>query len=111
MAFDAERLKDARRTAGLTMQQLAEKVGVSQQMVSLWERGVNEPSPKAMHRLLEVLPDLRPLSAPYPPPPEFPVYGARDPGDLFSAIRGVLASSMTPEEKITMIEKLVEVKR
>lgn len=39
----AERIKLARRNAGLTQGQLASAAGVSSITVSRWERGVSEP--------------------------------------------------------------------
>ncbi len=38
------RLRELRRTAGLTQERLAERVGISVDFISLVERGVNAPS-------------------------------------------------------------------
>ena len=41
MSIDFSRLKMYRTHAGLTQEQLAEKLGVSRQAVAKWERGVS----------------------------------------------------------------------
>ncbi|WZU02649.1 helix-turn-helix domain-containing protein [Erysipelothrix sp. D19-032] len=38
-----KKLKDARKSIGLTQSQLAEKTGFSQNTISNWENGVREP--------------------------------------------------------------------
>jgi transcriptional regulator with XRE-family HTH domain len=43
VSFSRQRLVSARVAAGLTQQQLAEALGVNQQRVSEWERGVRQP--------------------------------------------------------------------
>ncbi len=44
----------ARRRLGLTQGQLAEKAGVTQSTVSLWERGVTRPTVTLLPKLAEV---------------------------------------------------------
>ena len=44
-----------RTTAGLTQEQLAEKLSVSAQAVSNWENGKNQPSVEKLYQLAEVL--------------------------------------------------------
>lgn len=54
------RIRDARKAAGLTQQQLAEKVKVSNTSISNWEKGVSNPDPDAIQHLcwaLEVEPN------------------------------------------------------
>jgi type I restriction enzyme M protein len=48
-------IRDRRAAAGLTQAQLAEKTGVTQPIVSQWERGIAEPSPIALERLRKLL--------------------------------------------------------
>lgn len=38
-----ERLKELRTESGLSQQQLAKLVGVSQKAIDFWEKGINEP--------------------------------------------------------------------
>lgn len=45
----------ARRAAGLTVPQLAARIGVSQQAVYWWEHGRNAPRPYAARRWFQVL--------------------------------------------------------
>ncbi len=62
------RLAEARKAAGLTQQQLADKLGVSQQMVDYYERRARNPSADFVRRaaeLLNVSADLL-LGAPQP---------------------------------------------
>ncbi|MBQ4091665.1 MAG: helix-turn-helix transcriptional regulator [Clostridia bacterium] len=51
----AMRIADARREIGLTQRELAEKVGVSAQAVSKWERGVSCPDISILDELAEAL--------------------------------------------------------
>jgi type I restriction enzyme M protein len=44
-------IRDRRAAAGLTQAQLAEQTGVTQPIVSQWERGIAEPSPVALEKL------------------------------------------------------------
>lgn len=46
-----ERLKQARKAAGLTQRQLAEKIGVSNTSVSNWEKGISSPDPDTIQHL------------------------------------------------------------
>lgn len=55
-------LKTWRRTAQLTQTQLAQALGVSQSLVSRWERGVEAPSPALSRRLHELMTGSRNLS-------------------------------------------------
>lgn len=49
----AERIKQARLRAGLTQEQLAQRVGVASITASRWERGVNEPYAHQFVRIAE----------------------------------------------------------
>ncbi len=53
----AERIKEARRVAGITQQQLAVRAGVSVTAVARWETGAN-PSSLARAALDRALPGL-----------------------------------------------------
>ena len=44
MSIDFSRLKMYRTHAGLTQEQLAERIGVSRQAVAKWERGESMPA-------------------------------------------------------------------
>jgi transcriptional regulator with XRE-family HTH domain len=66
--LDADRLKAARRNAGLTQADLAKRIGVSQARISSWEQGERHPDAFRLHGLakaleLDVL-DLLPKGAP-----------------------------------------------
>lgn len=50
-----EKLKAARRAAGMTQAQLAEAIGVNQMHVSRWESGKVEPGVLIVKRMAEVL--------------------------------------------------------
>jgi type I restriction enzyme M protein len=72
-------IKDRRAAAGLSQAQLAEKTGVTQPIVSQWERGIAEPSPIALGKLRALFGEpgspapLAPAAEPAPtPPPEEP---------------------------------------
>ena len=45
-------IREVRRTAGFTQQQLSERVGTKQSVISRWERGVEEPRIGTLARLL-----------------------------------------------------------
>ena len=49
------RIKELRRSAGLTQSELAEKIGSSRDTVSAWERGKAEPSARLLRRTAEAL--------------------------------------------------------
>jgi len=49
------RIKERRKNAHYTQQQLADKISVSPQVISNWERGYTEPSADDIARLSEVL--------------------------------------------------------
>jgi len=48
-------LRAKRVAAGLTQRALAARLGVTQEAVSAWERGLWRPSPKHLHELAHVL--------------------------------------------------------
>lgn len=48
-------LKAARKGAGLTQRQLAERIGTDSFQVSRWERGANRPQDDTLHALAEAL--------------------------------------------------------
>ncbi len=50
-----EVIKTARKAAGLTQCQLAEKLGVSQAAVAQWENGITHPSYSILRPLANVL--------------------------------------------------------
>ena len=50
-----ETIKNLRIERGLTQPQLAEKVGVSKGMISIWENNVNEPKASYIKALAEAL--------------------------------------------------------
>ncbi|HYU31243.1 MAG TPA: helix-turn-helix transcriptional regulator [Thermoanaerobaculia bacterium] len=51
----AQWIRDRRTAAGFSQAELARRVGVSQPMISLWERGVAEPAPNVLKQLRTVL--------------------------------------------------------
>ncbi|MFL6199222.1 MAG: helix-turn-helix domain-containing protein, partial [Thermoanaerobaculia bacterium] len=51
----AKWIRDRRAAAGLTQAELARKVGASQPLISLWERGTSEPPPELLKKLRTVL--------------------------------------------------------
>ena len=56
-----ERLREARKAAGLTQRQLADKIKVSNTSISNWEKGVSMPDPDTIQYLcwaLEVQPNF-----------------------------------------------------
>ena len=54
MSF-ADRLKEARRICGLSQEELAGRLGVSRQSVSLWEQGETNPTVENIYAMTEVL--------------------------------------------------------
>lgn len=56
MSSTGERIKDARKKKGLTMDKLAHLMGVkSQRTIVNWENGTTEPKRKIIKKLSEVL--------------------------------------------------------
>src|SRR2546427_11202405 len=53
--MNAQQIKEARIKIGLSQVELAEKVGVSQPLVSTWERDKGAPSDEQRRKLAEVL--------------------------------------------------------
>jgi transcriptional regulator with XRE-family HTH domain len=51
----AERIKELRVEKGMSQAQLAEMVGCSQPMITLWEKGECEPTATAIIKLSEAL--------------------------------------------------------
>ena len=51
----ALRLKEMREQAGLTQEQLAEKIGVTRQAVSRWEQGITQPDMEMLVTLSDAL--------------------------------------------------------
>jgi len=51
----AKWIRDRRAAAGLTQAELGRKVGASQPLISLWERGTSEPPPDVLKKLRTVL--------------------------------------------------------
>ena len=50
-----ERLKQARENAGLTQEELAERLGLSEQSIYYWEAGQHFPRPKHLRELIALL--------------------------------------------------------
>ncbi len=50
-----ERIKSARKQAGMTQQELAERLETSYVGISLWESGKRRPKPESLKRIAEVL--------------------------------------------------------
>lgn len=48
-----QQIRDARTAAGLTQQQLADKLGVAQQRIAEYERGVRDPAASMFVKILE----------------------------------------------------------
>jgi len=55
MTTFATRLRTLRLAGGWTQQMLADRVGVRQATVSLWEKGENEPQMRPLVKLAEAL--------------------------------------------------------
>lgn len=51
----SERIRQARKMAGLTQQQLADALGVAKTTISGYERGSNEPNSLRIHKLSQIL--------------------------------------------------------
>lgn len=54
-----DKIRDARKAAGLTQRQLAEKIKVSNTSISNWEKGVSNPDPDTIQNLCWAL-DVQP---------------------------------------------------
>ena len=50
-----EKIRELRKTMGLTQRQFAAKLGVSFAAVNRWEKGRNEPQPARLTRIRELL--------------------------------------------------------
>ena len=50
-----EKIRDARKAAGLTQRQLANTIGVANTSISNWEKGISSPDPKTIDRLSQIL--------------------------------------------------------
>lgn len=62
------KLKILRVTKGMSQQELAKALGVTQGAVSQWETGTKQPNEKMLYRLAEVLEcDFKELDACYSP--------------------------------------------
>lgn len=57
--FFGEVIRQARKNAGLTQRQLAEKIGVSNTSVSNWEKNLSRPDADLIRKLCAVL-DMQP---------------------------------------------------
>ena len=55
LVLDMATLRALRKLANLTQKELAEKIGVSKQHVSSWERGQFKPSPSSVRKLCRAL--------------------------------------------------------
>ena len=55
MPIDGFSIEDARKKAGLSQLELAQKLGVNQPQISRWERGINRPSDTQLERIKAVL--------------------------------------------------------
>ena len=51
----SENIRRLRRAAGLSQEELAGRLGVSRQSVSLWEQGVTNPTVENIYAMAEVL--------------------------------------------------------
>lgn len=54
-AVDTGKIKERRKAAGYTQQQLAQFIGATQKQVSTWESGTNEPSLRHLKAIAKVL--------------------------------------------------------
>ena len=94
MEITGDMIKTARRSAGLTLQELSAIVCVSQPAISQWESGKTKPSPKALQRLIAALPDLRA----YPAPKR----------DSHATIRAILEDpNFSDKKKLELIQNVV----
>ena len=50
-----ERIRNARKAAGLTQRELGQKLGLSYQAIAQWENNLRKPKPKTLNRLADAL--------------------------------------------------------
>ena len=55
LPIDGFSIDDARKKAGLSQNELAEKLGVNQALISRWERGITRPSDAQLEKIKSVL--------------------------------------------------------
>lgn len=55
MMYQPDKLKERRKALKLTQKDIAEKLGISYQAYSAWERGVKEPSTEKVSQLEKLL--------------------------------------------------------
>ena len=53
--FFGDRIRDARKAAGLTQRQLADSLGVSNTSISNWEKGLSRPDADMIQKLCVIL--------------------------------------------------------
>ena len=53
--FFGEKIRNARKSLGLTQRQLAEQLGVSNTSISNWEKGLSRPDADMIQKLCDVL--------------------------------------------------------
>ena len=53
--FFGDRIRDARKAAGLTQRQLADRLGVSNTSISNWEKGLSRPDADMIQKLCSYL--------------------------------------------------------
>ena len=53
--YQPEKLKDRRKELKMTQKEIADKLGISYQAYSAWERGVKEPSEEKVSQLEKIL--------------------------------------------------------
>lgn len=90
-----DRLKTIRLQKGLTMVQVAEKLGVSYPVYSQWERGKRTPKEETIQRLAEALEVT----------PDYLAGRTGDLDDIFNVIRENNPSEEDKKEIIKLIEE------
>lgn len=50
-----ERIREARKCAGLTQEELASKLGISYQSIGQWERNIRNPKPETIQKIAKAL--------------------------------------------------------
>jgi len=53
--FFGEKIRNARKSLGLTQRQLADKIGVSNTSISNWEKGLSRPDADLIQKLCQIL--------------------------------------------------------